>query len=157
MGYDIHPLEKGRKLVLGGVTVEKEMGLSGHSDGDAVMHAVIDSLLGACGMDSIGELFPETDEYRNADSSVLLKSAFSLLKDRKNLKIINIDIIVITSYVKISEIKNSIKNNLSEILKTETAQINVKGKSGNSLGIGDRGIEVMCTVLADIDVPGGNL
>lgn len=152
-GYDVHPLIKNRKLILGGVEIKSKKGLLGHSDGDVFFHAVIDGLLGLCGMGSIGELFPETQEFKDANSYELLKKTYNKINERFNIKITNIDSTIVSKSAKISTIKEKIKENTSKALNINKDQINVKGKSGNTLGIAgrDEGIEVYCVILADIE------
>ncbi|SHF06958.1 2-C-methyl-D-erythritol 2,4-cyclodiphosphate synthase [Marinitoga hydrogenitolerans DSM 16785] len=147
-GYDVHPFEKNKKLYIGGVEIPAEKGLKGHSDGDVLIHSIIDALLGALGMENIGQLFPETEEYKNIDSKILLKKTMEKLK---NIKIINIDSTVITSYVKINQYKNEMKKILSNLMNIDESQINIKGKSGNGLGIGGKneGIEAYAVVLIE--------
>jgi 2-C-methyl-D-erythritol 2,4-cyclodiphosphate synthase len=147
-GYDVHPFEDNKKLYIGGVEIPSNKGLKGHSDGDVLIHSIIDALLGALGMENIGELFPETDEFKNVDSKILLKKTMEKLR---NIKIINIDTTVVTSYVKLNPYKNEIKKTLAELMNIEISQINIKGKSGNSLGIGGKneGIEAYAVVLIE--------
>lgn len=154
-GYDVHPFVENRRLVLGGVVINhpKGYGLAGHSDGDVFFHAIIDSLLGMCGLGSIGEYFPESKEFENISSSILLEKTIDLIKKRYIVKINNIDTVIISNSVNISSISGQIKNNTSRILNLEVSRINLKGKSGNGLGIGgnDQGIEVYCTALGEVD------
>jgi len=154
-GYDVHPFVENRRLVLGGVVINhpKGYGLAGHSDGDVFFHAIIDSLLGMCGLGSIGEYFPESKEFENISSSILLEKTIDLINKRYIVKINNIDVVIISKSVNISSISGQIKNNTSCILNLEVSRINLKGKSGNGLGVGgnDQGIEVYCTALGDVD------
>jgi len=153
-GYDVHPFVENRRLVLGGVVINhpKGYGLAGHSDGDVFFHAIIDSLLGMCGLGSIGEYFPESKEFENISSSILLEKTIDLINKRYIVKINNIDVVIISKSVNISSISGQIKNNTSCILNLEVSRINLKGKSGNGLGVGgnDQGIEVYCTALGDV-------
>ncbi|ABX31890.1 2C-methyl-D-erythritol 2,4-cyclodiphosphate synthase [Petrotoga mobilis SJ95] len=154
-GYDVHPFAENRRLILGGVVINhpKGYGLLGHSDGDVFFHALIDSLLGMCGLGSIGEYFPESKEFENISSSILLEKTIDLINKRYIVKINNIDVVIISKSVNISSITGQIKNNTSCILNLEVSRINLKGKSGNGLGVGgnDQGIEVYCTILGEID------
>lgn len=147
-GYDVHPFEENKKLYIGGVEIPSNKGLKGHSDGDVLIHSIIDALLGALGLENIGELFPETEEYKNIDSKILLKKTMEKLKD---VKIINIDSTVITSYVKLNPYKNEMKKTLAKLMNIDISQINIKGKSGNGLGIGGKneGIEAYAVVLIE--------
>ncbi|MDY6895600.1 MAG: 2-C-methyl-D-erythritol 2,4-cyclodiphosphate synthase [Thermotogota bacterium] len=154
-GYDVHPFVENRRLILGGVVINhpKGYGLLGHSDGDVYFHAIIDSLLGMCGLGSIGEYFPESKELENVSSSILLEKTVDLINKRYIVKINNIDAVIITKSVMINSISDQIKDNTSRILNLKVGRINLKGKSGNGLGIGgnDQGIEVFCTILGEVD------
>ncbi|KAF2956656.1 2-C-methyl-D-erythritol 2,4-cyclodiphosphate synthase [Marinitoga sp. 38H-ov] len=147
-GYDVHPFEDNKKLYIGGVEIPSNKGLKGHSDGDVLIHSIIDALLGALGMENIGELFPETEEFKNIDSKILLKKTMEKLN---GIKIINIDSTVVTSYIKLNKYKLEIKKTLAELMNIDISQINVKGKSGNGLGIGGKneGIEAYAVVLIE--------
>jgi len=134
MGYDIHRLIEGRKLVLGGVRVEFTMGLLGHSDGDVLLHAVIDACLGAAGLGDIGELFPDTDsKYKDADSADLLREALRRVKDA-GFGVHNLDCIIYAEKPKLGPLKGRIRARLAEILAVDEAQINVKAKTMEGLG-----------------------
>ncbi|KLO24180.1 2-C-methyl-D-erythritol 2,4-cyclodiphosphate synthase [Marinitoga sp. 1197] len=147
-GYDAHPFEENKKLYIGGIELPSEKGLKGHSDGDVLIHAIIDALLGACGMENIGELFPEIEEYKNIDSKILLEKVMEKLH---KIKIINIDTTIVTSHIKLNPYKNIIKKTLSKIMNIDETQINIKGKSGNGLGIGGKneGIEAYAVALIE--------
>ena len=154
-GYDVHPFEKNKKLIIGGIKTNhpNELGLSGHSDADVLSHAIIDALLGAFGYGSIGEFFPETKEFKNADSIELLRRIIELLNKKENYKINNIDATILSSSVRISPLKEKIKQKISKTINLDKRFINIKGKSGNGLGIAgkDEGIEVHCALIVDID------
>ncbi|OQY10986.1 MAG: 2-C-methyl-D-erythritol 2,4-cyclodiphosphate synthase [Marinitoga sp. 4572_148] len=147
-GYDVHPFEKNKKLYIGGIEIPSNQGLKGHSDGDVLIHSIIDALLGALGMENIGELFPETEEYKNIDSKILLKKTMEKLK---GIKIVNIDSTVVTSYIKLNPYKKQMKKVLSELMNIDASRINIKGKSGNGLGIGGKneGVEAYAVVLIE--------
>ncbi|PNR96679.1 2-C-methyl-D-erythritol 2,4-cyclodiphosphate synthase [Petrotoga sp. 9PWA.NaAc.5.4] len=153
-GYDIHALVKNRKLIIGGVEVEHplKLGLSGHSDADVFFHALIDAILGMCGVGSIGDFFPETKEYKDANSAFLLEKILNLINNEYSFTINNIDSTIISKSIAISPISYQIKRNVARILKIEENQINIKGKSGNGLGSAgtDEGIEVYCVILGDV-------
>ncbi|MGM0640838.1 MAG: 2-C-methyl-D-erythritol 2,4-cyclodiphosphate synthase [Thermotogota bacterium] len=154
-GYDVHPFEKNKKLIIGGIQTNhpNELGLSGHSDADVLTHAIIDALIGAFGYGSIGEFFPETKEYKDADSIQLLKKIVEILNKKETYKINNIDATILSSSVRISSLKEKIKQKISKTINLDEKYINIKGKSGNTLGIAgkDEGIEVHCALLVDID------
>jgi len=153
-GYDVHPFEKNKKLIIGGIQTKhpNDLGLAGHSDADVLTHAIIDALIGAFGYGSIGEFFPETEEYRNANSIELLKKIMNILNQRENFKINNIDTTILSGSIRISPLKDKIIKKISETINLDKKYINIKGKSGNTLGIAgkDEGIEVYCALLVDI-------
>lgn len=140
-GWDIHRLAEGRKLILGGVEVEGPKGCVGHSDGDALIHAVIDSLLGAAGMDDIGTLFPDTDpKYKGISSVTLLKNVVGLVV-AKGYRIVNVDTTVILQSPKLGPYKAKIRQTMSEVLGVSIEDFDVKAKTAehmlNELGTGD--------------------
>ncbi|UYP01121.1 2-C-methyl-D-erythritol 2,4-cyclodiphosphate synthase [Oceanotoga sp. DSM 15011] len=153
-GYDVHALVKGRKLILGGLDIKhpNDLGLSGHSDADVLLHALIDSLISISNYGSIGELFPENKENKDISSLILLEKTVKKLNTDYILKINNIDITVISKSIRITEIRNDISKKIEKILKIKKDQINIKGKSGNSIGNAgnDKAIETYCVILAEI-------
>lgn len=140
IGYDIHPLVEGRKLYIGGVEIPSDKGSLGHSDGDVLIHAICDALLGALGFGNIGVLFPDTDEkYKDARSEIFLKEVKKIL-DEKNFEIVNIDSTVILEEVKLSPFVGEIKEKISSILEISSDKISVKPKRNekfDSIGKGD--------------------
>ncbi|MCL1935449.1 MAG: 2-C-methyl-D-erythritol 2,4-cyclodiphosphate synthase [Defluviitaleaceae bacterium] len=138
IGYDVHQIAENRNLILGGVKIDfiienKKYGLLAHSDGDVLTHAIIDSILGACGMGDIGDHFPDTSEkYKNIDSLILLKHVLDLIKEKYEIE--NLDTIVIAQSPKISPYKQEIKRNLSKILQIEESKINIKATTEEGLG-----------------------
>jgi len=131
-GYDIHALVTNRPLILGGIHIPYEKGLLGHSDGDALIHAIIDSLLGASGLGDIGTLFPDTSgEFKNANSVNLLKQVLALLKNY-NYNIVNIDATIIAEKPKLMPHIADIKHNLISIINTNN--INIKAKTNEGFG-----------------------
>lgn len=151
-GWDLHKLAIERKLVLGGVVIPSEKGCVGHSDGDALVHAIIDALLGACGLEDIGTLFPDTDpSYKDADSAILLSRVVSKIKSL-GFSICNVDTTVILQTPKLGPYKAQIKQRLSEILGIESSLIGVKAKTAEGilgeLGQGDAVI-AQAIVLVD--------
>lgn len=126
IGYDIHKLTEGRDLIIGGVKITHEKGLLGHSDADVLIHAIIDSMLGALCLSDIGTLFPDTDDlYKNADSTVLLRKVYTLIKE-KGYKISNIDSNIIAQKPKMMPYIPKMKEILCEILETENISIKAK-------------------------------
>ena len=135
IGFDIHRLVKGRKLYLGGVKIPSTHGLQGHSDADPVLHALIDSLLGACKLGDIGKLFSNKNKkYKNIRSTILLKKVIELIKS-KNFSINNIDINVITQKPKIKKYANKMIYTISKLCEINPNQINIKGKTTEKLGL----------------------
>ena len=134
MGYDIHRLVAGRKLVLGGVRVDFTMGLLGHSDGDALLHAVIDACLGAAGLGDIGEMFPDTDpRYKDADSAALLREALRRVA-AAGFAVHNLDCIVYAEKPRLGPLKAQIRAGLAAVLSLDEARVNVKAKTMEGLG-----------------------
>jgi len=147
IGFDIHRFKSKRKLFLGGVNIPYKKGLEGHSDGDVLIHSIIDAILGACLLPDIGELFPDNDvKYKNINSVILLEKVLKLLKDLK-IKIINIDSVIVTDEPNISKYKKEIKENLSKIIGIKN--INLKGKRTEGIFF-KNGIAVWTTVLVKV-------
>jgi len=135
IGFDVHRLVKGRKLFLGGVTIPSTLGTLGHSDGDPVLHAIIDAMLGACQMGDIGEKFSEKNKkFKNISSAKLLGEVIEQIK-RKNYEINNLDINIITETPKLKKFKNKILCNISKLCETNKEKINVKAKTTEKLGV----------------------
>jgi len=134
IGTDIHRLVAGRDLVLGGVLVPYRLGLTGHSDGDVVLHAVMDALLGAAAEGDIGTLFPDSDEeWKDADSKELLVIVKDLLAE-KHWEVVNVDLIVHAEEPKLESFKGQMKRCISGILGIDFINVNVKAKTNEGLG-----------------------
>lgn len=149
LGYDLHRLVLGRKLVLGGVEIPFEKGEDGHSDGDVLLHAVTDAILGASGLGDIGSYFPpEEAKWKDADSKFLLKT---VMNDVYNAgwKIENIDCVIKLEKPKFIPFRNDVIKSIANILEVEDNQVFVKAKTGEKLGdIGNgNAIEAYCTCL----------
>ena len=126
LGYDIHELKKGRKLILGGVEIPFPMGLLGHSDADVLLHAICDALLGAAALGDIGIHFPDTDnKYKNISSQVLLQQVFNKIT-KMDFKVVNIDTVIIADRPKLMPYYPEMKKNISKVLKLSLGRINVK-------------------------------
>ena len=135
LGFDIHKLIKRKKLFLGGIKIPYPLGLKGHSDGDPVIHSVIDSLLGACRLGDIGKLFSDKNKkYKNIRSTILLKNVIKLIKS-KNYLINNIDINIIAQRPKIKKYSKKMVQTISKICEISPNQINIKGKTTEKLGL----------------------
>ncbi len=144
-GWDIHALVEGRPLVLGGVNVDSPKGCLGHSDGDALIHAVIDSILGACALDDIGTLFPDTDEqYKGISSRILLSKVMEIVH-AKGYRIVNVDTTVVLQSPKLGPYKEEIRRTMSDLLGVEQSAFSVKAKTAeHMLGELGRGDAVVC-------------
>ncbi|QDT63376.1 2-C-methyl-D-erythritol 2,4-cyclodiphosphate synthase [Calycomorphotria hydatis] len=134
LGEDCHRLVAGRPLILGGVQVEHDRGLDAHSDGDVLLHAVIDALLGAAGLGDIGEQFPNTsEEYKDADSTLLLAAVLKLLQDH-DWAVINLDCTITAERPKLKEYKPLIRARIADLLQVSVECVNVKAKTGEGVG-----------------------
>ena len=144
IGHDTHRLVEGRRLVLGGVSIDHPLGLFGHSDADVVCHAVADALLGAAGLGDIGELFPDTDpHWRGLDSTRLLAEVVDRI-EQTGWRAVNCDVIIHAQEPKLGAHKPSIRANLSRLLRVELSCVNVKAKTGEHVGPIGRGEAISC-------------
>jgi 2-C-methyl-D-erythritol 4-phosphate cytidylyltransferase/2-C-methyl-D-erythritol 2,4-cyclodiphosphate synthase len=135
IGFDVHRLVAGKKLYLGGVNIPSPLGTLGHSDGDPVLHAIIDAILGACQMGDIGEKFSDKNKkYKNISSSKLVQKVIKEAKD-KNYAINNIDINIITEAPKLKKFKERIVNNIGKLCNIPLSKINIKAKTTEKLGV----------------------
>ena len=151
IGYDIHRLVEGRKLVLGGVTIPFEKGLLGHSDADVLIHAVCDALLGAAGFGDIGLHFPDTDsKLKDISSIIILSKTYNLLKN-KGFTIINLDSTIMAEAPKISPFKEKMIENISQTIEIHPNCVNIKATTFEGLGLigKEEGIGAMCVALID--------
>lgn len=139
IGYDLHPLVLGRPLVLGGVTIDFAKGLEGHSDADALIHAVIDALLGAAALGNIGQHFPDTDpRFKNADSMKLLAQTAHLIA-QADYAVVNIDANIIAQEPKLAPYLDPMRQNLARQLGLPVGCVSVKAKTNEHLGPEGRG------------------
>ncbi|ACL68854.1 2-C-methyl-D-erythritol 2,4-cyclodiphosphate synthase [Halothermothrix orenii] len=158
IGFDVHPLKKGETLILGGVHIQGEYGLAGHSDADVLTHALMDAILGAMGEADIGYHFPDTDpSYRGISSLKLLKKVYNMMKPR-GFSIGNIDLIIMAQSPKLSPYYNKIKENYTRILQLDSSRINIKATTTENLGFVGReeGIAAQAAVLL-IDTKEGDI
>ena len=133
-GYDVHRLVEGRKLILGGVEIPHSLGLEGHSDADALVHAICDALLGASGAGDIGHYFPDTDpQWKGVDSLVLLQRVGEMCAER-GFQIANIDSVIAAEKPKISPYIEAMKKNIAAALAIDSGQVNVKATTTEKLG-----------------------
>ncbi|HUG94257.1 MAG TPA: 2-C-methyl-D-erythritol 2,4-cyclodiphosphate synthase [Planctomycetaceae bacterium] len=130
LGHDLHRLEPGRRLVVGGVVIEHDRGPAGHSDGDVLLHAVTDALLGAAGLGDIGQWFPDTaPEWKDADSAEFVRQAAAAVRER-GWAVANLDCTVFAERPKLSPHRTAIRQRLAELLGVEADAVNVKAKTG---------------------------
>lgn len=151
IGYDVHKLVFGRDLILGGEKIPFEKGLLGHSDADVLIHAVMDSILGALAMRDIGFHFPDTDDaYKGIDSKLLLKKVDNIMKE-KGFYIVNIDSVIIAQKPKLQNYIDKMRENISDILNIDKDQISIKATTTEKLGfIGrEEGISVEAVCLLE--------
>ncbi|MBE5944580.1 MAG: 2-C-methyl-D-erythritol 2,4-cyclodiphosphate synthase [Lachnospiraceae bacterium] len=142
MGYDVHKLVDGRKLIIGGVDIPYEKGLLGHSDADVLLHAISDALLGACGLGDIGKHFPDNDpKYKDADSLKLLKQVGKLVDD-ENMLVANIDATIIAQKPKMAPYIDDMKKNVANALGIDIKQVNIKATTEEGLGFTGEGLGI---------------
>ena len=150
-GYDVHPLVKERKLILGGVEIPHELGLDGHSDADVLLHAICDAILGACGAGDIGHHFPDASgEFKNISSLLLLKRVGKTCADL-GFKISNTDAIIVAQEPKVSPYLQEMKTNIATALGIETSQVNIKATTTERLGFIGRQEGVSAHAIALIE------
>ena len=150
IGFDVHELVKGRKLYLGGIKIPFHLGLKGHSDSDPVLHALIDSLLGACALGDIGRLFSDKNKkYKNIRSTILLQKIIKLINS-KNFSINNIDINIIVEKPKIKKYSKKMILLISRLCQINQQQINIKGKTTEKLGLIGKGKAIASQVIASV-------
>lgn len=143
-GYDVHRLVPERELILGGVHIPHDTGLLGHSDADVLLHAVMDSILGAAAMGDIGKLFPDTDmAYRGISSMVLLKEVARQVRE-KGYQVGNLDVTVIAQRPKLRSYIPQMEQNIAQVLEIETSQVNVKATTEEHLGFTGDGSGMAC-------------
>jgi 2-C-methyl-D-erythritol 2,4-cyclodiphosphate synthase len=150
-GYDVHRFNEGDHIILGGVTIPYEKGLEAHSDGDVVLHALADALLGAAALGDIGKHFPDTDpKFKGADSRVLLRHVYGVVRDR-GYTLVNADITIIAQAPKMAPHIAAMCRNIADDLQTEVDCINVKATTTEKLGFEGRkeGIAVQAVVLVE--------
>ncbi len=150
-GYDVHKLVEGRDLILGGIKIPHTKGVLGHSDGDVLIHAIMDSMLGALALGDIGDHFPDTDKkYLGIDSCLLLKKVKNII-DEKHFKIVNLDCILVLQAPKIKPYIDEMRKKLSEILEIDISQLSIKATTEEKLGFtGDEsGVKAYSVVLLE--------
>lgn len=134
IGYDVHKLVKGRKLIIGGVEIPHDKGLLGHSDADVLVHAIMDSILGALASNDIGKHFPDTDiKYKNISSMILLEKVYKIM-DGKGYIIGNIDSVIAAQSPKLAPYIFDMRRNIAKVLNTSISNINIKATTTEELG-----------------------
>jgi 2-C-methyl-D-erythritol 2,4-cyclodiphosphate synthase len=154
-GFDVHSLVAGRRLIVGGVDIPHEKGLLGHSDGDVLLHAIIDALLGAAGLPDIGQQFPASDErYRGADSAGLLKQTLQMIRQSGAAEVVNIDATIMAQRPRFSTHLAAMKERIAAVIGVETSRVNIKATTTERLGfIGrEEGIAAaaICLIARDV-------
>ena len=143
-GYDVHRLTEGRKLILGGVEIPFERGLDGHSDADVLLHAVMDSLLGAAGLRDIGVLFPDNDpRYEGISSMLLVREVMNHLEAQK-LRVGNVDVTILAQRPKLKDFIPQMRDHLAQALKLPTERVNIKATTEEGLGFTGSGEGIAC-------------
>ncbi|HIE42459.1 MAG TPA: 2-C-methyl-D-erythritol 2,4-cyclodiphosphate synthase [Nitrospinaceae bacterium] len=147
-GYDVHRLVEGRKLILGGVDIPHSMGLYGHSDADALVHALCDALLGALGVGDIGAYFPDTDpKWAGISSLLLLKEVMRMVRE-KGFEVANTDSVIVAQKPKLAPYFKEMKKNIASVLGVETGRINIKATTTEKLGFAGREEGVVAYAVA---------
>ena len=150
MGYDVHKLVENRKLIIGGVEIQFEKGLLGHSDADVLLHAIMDSLLGACALGDIGKHFPDTDPKFNGISSLKLLEETGNLISKKGYSINNIDATIIAQRPKMSPHIELMRKNIAETLNIDIDQINIKATTEEGLGFTGEMLGISAQSIASV-------
>lgn len=150
-GYDVHRLVEGRKLILGGVEIEYEKGLDGHSDADVLTHAIMDALLGAAALGDIGKLFPDNDDvFLGADSLKLLKKVCMVLRE-KGYKVSNVDSTIIAQRPKLAPFIDTMREKLAEVMDISIDCVSVKATTEEKLGFTGEGLGIASHAVALIE------
>lgn len=148
MGYDVHKLVEGRKLILGGVDIPYEKGLLGHSDADVVVHAIMDALLGAAALGDIGKHFPDTDPAYKDISSIKLLHHVGVLLNENNYSVGNIDATIICQKPKLAPYREEMVHNVADALGIQTSQVCIKATTEEGLGFTGQGLGISSQAIA---------
>lgn len=155
-GIDVHPFDESRPLILGGVRIADRGGLAGHSDADAVLHALVDALLGAAGAGDIGQYFPSDDpQWKDAQSSRFIHEARAVLGEL-DAEITNVDITIIAQKPKISPHREAIRTSIAKLLDLPAGRVNVKATTTDHLGFIGRSEGICAMAIVCIEAPAGN-
>ncbi len=148
-GYDSHKFKSNGRLLIGGVEISDKIGIIAHSDGDVLLHALIDAILGATGNGDIGSHFPDTDiRFENADSMTLLQNTLSLIKD---FDIINIDATIILENIKLAPFKEEIRQKIANVCNINVSSVNIKAKTNETMGFVGRNEGIVCYCICQIE------
>ena len=154
IGYDVHQLKAGRPLILGGVVIEHDTGLDGHSDADVLMHAICDAVLGAIGEEDIGSFFPPSDpQWKNAPSKIFLEEAARQITKR-NGQLINVDAMLIAEAPKITPHIPAMKENIATALGIAADAVGIKATTNETMGFVGRGEGMAAHAVASVELPG---
>ena len=154
IGYDVHGLERGVPLWLGGVRVEYEAGLAGHSDGDVLLHAIVDAMLGAAGLGDIGTHFPSSDpQYRGASSLVFLSAVADLLQ-QQGWQVVNLDATIVAERPRLAPYVPSMREMIAESAGLSPSQVNIKCTTTDGLGFPGRGEGIGALAIATVEASG---
>jgi 2-C-methyl-D-erythritol 2,4-cyclodiphosphate synthase len=152
LGFDVHRLIEGRKMIIGGIEINYKKGMLGHSDGDVVIHAICDSILGALGEGEIGIYFPPTDlTIMNISSRKIAEKVMEIMKLKK-AKLINIDVTIVAEDPKLKPYYEKIRKSLSEIFNIDCENVNVKAKTMEGLGDIGKGEGIICYAISAVEV-----
>jgi 2-C-methyl-D-erythritol 2,4-cyclodiphosphate synthase len=151
IGYDLHRLVPGRRLILGGIAVDYDRGLEGHSDADVVLHAIADALLGASALGDIGELFPDTDpKWAGLDSERLLEGVMAQV-EQAGWRPVQCDVIIHAQEPKLAPLKPAIRANLARLLRIDPGAVGLKAKTGEYVGAIGRGEAIACDAVVVVE------
>ncbi|MBN2505549.1 MAG: 2-C-methyl-D-erythritol 2,4-cyclodiphosphate synthase [Verrucomicrobia bacterium] len=154
IGYDVHALVEGRKLILGGVDIPHPKGLDGHSDADALMHALCDAVLGALGEGDIGHFFPNTDpRWENAPSRLFLEETARQVASRHG-RLVNVDATVIAQQPRLAPHLDAMKRNIAAALRLDPRRVGIKATTNEHLGFAGREEGIAAIAVASVDLPG---
>jgi len=152
-GYDVHQLKEGLPLIIGGESISFSKGILAHSDGDILIHTIIDALLGSTNLGDIGTLFPNQERWKNAAGTSMLKITYEhICKKYSNFNIINIDSTIILQEPKIGQYKTKMKNNIAEILNIDINAISIKGTTTDYLGFVGTGLGIAAEAVCLVEI-----
>jgi len=149
--WDTHKLVKGRPLILGGIKIESEIGLLGHSDADVVLHAVAESFLGSLALGDLGTFYPDnSDKTLNMDSKIILKECYQMVIEA-GYKVNNIDLTIYSEVIKISPVRDKIRESIASIINIDKSQVSVKATTWEKMGFVGRGEAIACEAVCLIE------